>query len=327
MKTRPTVFVLTAVALAPIALYLVKFHGGLADEHVRWGEAGSYLSGIYGSLALLVLAYTTYLTQTQFKRQNEDSVFYKLFDSLQYRIQHSSVVIDRNELSAHKSLKYIVDRMHRELSVEAVEIGRMLLCEEPENVANVHYTRLFEALNGRNWIETFEEDRTAFIADITAQEHVNERWEKLKHYIGSRGEESTSIKEALRATGSVHFYKIPFKHRQHHYSAALRRVQEDHGEFLDGYFSTVLHIAEVAAASTNLVQYSRYAQSQLTRYEVVILFYILAGKGETVVGAENLKTLGLLNRLRTFDCQGLMIDLPNETQIDKEIVDIFATEA
>lgn len=326
MKIPPTALALIAVALSPIALYLAKFHAGLTDEHVRWGEFGSYLSGIYGSLALLVLAYTTYLTQTQFKRQNEDSVFYKLFDSLQYRIQHSSITVDGNEFFAHKSLKYIVERIHNELSAEAIEIARMLLCKEPENVAVVHYTQLFQAIKGLNWIETFDEDRAAFIADITAQGHFNDRWEQLKILIGSRGEESVRVKEALRATGSVNFYKIPFKIRQQHYSAALGRVLTDHGDFLDGYFSTILHIAEVAMASTNWRQYSRYIQSQLTCYEVVILFYMLAGSGEKFVGAGNLKTLGLLNRLRTIDCQCLMIDLPNEAEIDREMAAIFAAE-
>ncbi|MHC8309950.1 hypothetical protein ACYZUC_10090 [Pseudomonas sp. GT1P32] len=327
MKNKLSVFSITIIVLAPIALYLSKFHGGLTDQHARWGELGSYFSGIYGSLALLVLAYTTYLTQTQFKRQNEDSIFYKLFDSLQYRIQHSSITINGNEFSAHKSLKYIADRIHRELSDEAVEIGRMLLCKEPENVADVHYTKLFEAINGRSWIKTFQEDRAAFIADITAQGHFSGRWEQLKYYIGSRGEESESIKEALRATGSVNFYKIPFKDRQHHYAAALHRILKDHGEFLDGYLSTILYITDVCAASSNSRQYARYAQSQLTRYEVVILFYLLAGNDGKVAGADNLKNLGLLNRLRTFDCQSLMIDFPSEEQIDREIVAIFAAEA
>jgi Putative phage abortive infection protein len=327
VKKIPITLALTAVVLAPLVLYLANFHGGLTDEHVRWGELGSYLSGIYGSLALLVLAYTTHLTQNQFKRQNDDSVFYKLFDALQYRIQHSSVAIDGTDFFAHKSLKYIAEKMRTELSAEAIEIGRMLLCKEPENVAIVHYTKLLEALNGRNWCETFDVDREAFIADITAQGAFNERWEQLKNYIGSRGEETASVREALRATGGVNFYKIPFKERQHHYSAALRKVLADHGEFLDGYFRTILQIAEVASASTNRLQYSRYVQSQLTRYEVVILFYMLAGREEKVAGAENLKLLGLLNRLRKIDCQSLMIELPSEAEIDKELVEIFATEA
>ncbi|MCK0545922.1 hypothetical protein JTE78_25100 [Pseudomonas syringae pv. aptata] len=327
MKNRLIISALAAIILAPAILYLSKFHGGLTDQHGRWGEVGSYFSGIYGSLALLVLAYTAHLTQAQFRRQNEDSIFYKLFDSLQHRIQNSSISIKGKEFSAHKSLKYIVDGFYKELSDEAVEIGRMLFCTQPEKIANVHYTKLFAALNGQNWIETFEEDRAAFIDDITSQGHFNERWDQLKNYIGSCGEEPHSIREALRATGSVNFYKIPFKSRRRHYAAALHRILAEHGEFLDGYLSTILYITDICATSKNSLQYARYAQSQLTRYEVVILFYLLAGSDEKIVGAENLKTLGLLNRLRTPDCQGLMIDSPSVQVIDNEITAVFAVEA
>lgn len=326
MRNGLRVFAVVLIALAPIALYVFKFHGGLADEHVRWGELGSYFSGVYGSLALLVLAYTTYLTQAQFKRQNEDGVFYKLFESLQYRIQHSSILIKGEEFSAHKSLKYIAESIYSELSTEAVEVGRMLLCKQPEKIDNVQYAKLFEALNGREWIETFEEDRIAFISEISGQGHFNARWERLKYYIGSRGEEPEAIKEALRAIGSVNFYVIPFQDRKRHYVAALQRVLKRHGEFLDGYLSTILYIAEVCARSNNSSQYARYAKSQLTRYEVIIIFYMLAGSDEEVVGADNMKALGFLSRLRTHDCQFLMIDWPSNEQIDREIAAVFRDE-
>lgn len=328
MKKPIFAIAIVVAALAPIAVYTGTFSGGISREHDRWGEFGSYLSGLYGSLALAVLVYTTYLTQNQFKRQNEDSVFYKLIDSLQYRIQHSSVVVNNEEISAHKSLKHITERIHAELSSESVELGRMLLCKTPEKVANVHYTKLFEALNPRNWIETFQEDRDAFIADITAQGQFNARWEQLKSYIGSRGEESPSVREALRATGSVNFYKIPFEERQRYYHSALRRVLVDHGEFLDGYFATLLYISDVVAESTNRKQYARYLKSQLTCYEVIILFYMIAGEnvGQPFRG-RSLHALGLLDRLRTFDCQSLMIDLPDEEAIDAELTNLFLGEA
>lgn len=319
---------IVVAALAPIAFYIGTFGGGISREHDRWGEFGSYLSGLYGSLALAVLAYTTFLTQNQFKRQNEDSVFYKLIDSLQYRIQHSSVVVNNEEISAHKSLKHITERFYAELSVESVELGRMLLCKAPEKVATVHYTKLFEALNPRNWIETFEEDRDAFIADITAQGQFNARWEQLKSYIGSRGEESPGVREALQATGSVNFYKIPFKDRQHHYHSALRRVLADHGEFLDGYFATLLYISDVVAKSTNREQYARYLKSQLTRYEVIIIFYMIAGENDgPPFRGRSLHALGLLDRLRTIDCQSLMIDFPDEEEINAELNSLFSSEA
>ncbi|NJL36643.1 MAG: hypothetical protein HC840_06665 [Leptolyngbyaceae cyanobacterium RM2_2_4] len=164
-------------------------------------------------LALIVVAYTTYLTREQFKRQNEDGIFFKLFKGLQNRIQNSIIIVDDEEISAYKCLKYIAKR------------------------------------------------------------------EQLKNYVGSGGAESDKVRKALQHTGSANFYKIPFKDRQHHYSEALRRIMSDHGEFLDGYFRNLLFVVEVAAASSNKDLYARFINAQLTRYEVVILFYMIAGGG------------------------------------------------
>lgn len=326
MKISPVVLILLAGFLFPVAVYLIQFHGTLSTDHGRWGEFGSYLSGVYGSLALVIVAYTTYLTQTQFKRQNNDSVFFKLIESLQYRIQQSTIIADGQEFSAHKSLKHIAERFHTELSVESVEIARMLLCKSPETVADVHYAKLLEAINGKISFATFQEERDAFVSDITSQANFNDRWEQLKYYIGSRGEETDEIREALRATGSVNFYKIPFKERQHHYANALRRIMIDHGEFLDGYFRNLMFVVNVAEVSGNKDLYINYIDAQLTRYETVIIFYLIAGREEPIPGAKSFMKLGLFSRLRTIDCQSLMIDLPSYEEIDCELREVFATE-
>lgn len=320
-----SLFLILVVLIFFAPIFIVLYKGG-SVQPIGLGDWGSYLSGICGGLAFLVLAYTTYLTWSQFKRQNEDSVFYKLFDSLQYRIQHSSIMVGESEFFAHKSLKHIVMRIRKELSMEAVEVGRELLWQDPENLGVTQYSKLFQAIKGSRWMETFEADRKGFIEEIMAQENGSARWEVLKYYIGSRGHESDCVREALRTIGSVKFYKIPFGDRQEHYSAALNRVLEDHGEFLDGYLNTVLYIAEVAAASTNWQQYSRYIKSQITCYEAVIIFYMLVNRREKTVGVDSLKKIGILDRLMASDCRGLMIDVPDEVEIKREVAEIFATE-
>jgi hypothetical protein len=325
MKPLIAVFGMVA-ALVPVILYIVQFQGGLATEHARWGEFGSYLSGMYGSLAMIILVYTTHLTKIQFKKQNEDTVFYKLFDSLQSRIQHSSVVVEGQEFAAYKSLKYMAEQFHFELSLEAVEIGRMLFCKAPETVAQVHYSKLFEALTDLNLFNTPEGDLSSFMSDIKSEGDFNERWERLKSYIGSHGEESEAVKDALRATGCVNFYKIPYDERHQHYSRALQRMLANHGDFLDGYFRTLLFIADMVDVSHNRNQYISYINSQLTRYEVVILFYMIAGREDPTSKALNIKSLGLLDRLLTMDCQTLMIDFPGNKAIESELRNAFADE-
>ncbi len=199
----------------------------------------------------------------------------------------------------------------------------MLLCKTPETVSNIHYSKIFEALNGSRFSETLVEDRNAFIADITAQGEFNRRWERLKAYIGSRGEEPEKVREALLATGRMNFYKIPFEERQRHYANALRQIMRDHGEFLDGYFRNLLFVVELAENTSNRDSYVKFINAQLTRYEIVIIFYMIAGGEESIPGAINFHKLGLLNRLRTIDCQSLMIDSPGDEEIERELNSVF----
>lgn len=315
---------ISGLFLLPLAAYLFVFHGGISDSHSRWGEFGSYLSGIYGSLALFVVAYTTYLTREQFRRQNEDLVFFRLFDSLQNRVEASSIEVDGTTFSGHQCLKQIVERFSRELSNEAVELARLLLTKNPESIDNTQYMKLFDAMRGRRAFEDFSAQKSEFIEAIQSSGGFNDRWEKLKFYIGSRGEEPNEVREALCSMGSVNFYKIPFKDRQRHYAAALHRIVEDHGELLDGYLSTMLLVTALASEAANRLIYEKYIQSQLTRYEVVIIFYVLIGQETPVEGCQTVRDVGATRRLRTVDCQSLMIDMPSTEQIDVELGHLFA---
>lgn len=317
-------YLLAGMFLAPLAAYFWVFHGELSNVQGKWGEFGSYLSGVYGSLALIIVAYTTYLTREQFRRQNEDEVFFRLFDSIQSRVESSSIKVGEVTFSGHQCLKHIAERFRDELSIEAVDLARLLLAKTPEAIDSTQYMKLFDAIGGGSSHKTFKETRSNFISRIQSAGDFNDRWEELKLYIGSGGAESEKIRDALCSMGSVNFYKIPFTDRQHHYAAALHRIIQDHGELLDGYLSTMLLVVDVARNAKNRTIYERYIQSQLSRYEVIIIFYMLIGGTTSIDGKDAMRDIGALGRLRTFDCRALMIDGPDAEQIDVELSHLFA---
>jgi hypothetical protein len=157
--------------------------------------------------------------------------------------------------------------------------------------------------------------------------NLDDRWELLKYYFGSSGFETDPIKEVLQATGSVNFYKISFQDRQHHYSAVLERIMDGYGQLLDGYLETLLHIADVAKASSSRLEYARYLRSQLTSYEIVIIFYMLLGSDATRrQRSRTLYDLGILSRLQTNECLSLMIDWPDAEVIDRELAALFPSQ-
>lgn len=312
-----------AALLVPLVLYFAVFNGQLSSKHGDWAEFGSYLSGTYGSLALFVLAYTTYLTRDQFRRQNEDNLYFRLFDSLQSRIAISEIEVDGKIFSGHECLKHIAKRFSEELSDEAVDLARLLLARAPENIDDTQLMKLLDAMGGK-LSGTYDDQKAHFIGLIHSSGGFNERWEELKSHIGSKGSESPKVREALRSLGSVNFYKTSYKNRKHHYAAALHRVVQEHGGLLEGYLSTVIQIAEITQRAANRPIYESYLQSQLTRYEVIVIFYLLVGQESSIEALRTVREVGVLRRLPTIDCQVLMIDAPDVQTIDAELGHLFA---
>lgn len=310
-----------AIALAitfPLTIYFLNFHGRLSANHSRWAEFGSYLAGVYVVPTLAVLVYTTFITRKQFQIQNEDNLFFKLYDSLQNRISNSTIVVDDKTYTGYHILKILVKRFYEELYEQSIEIARLLLSNNPENISDIHFDKIFEAIEESR--PEFSLDRQKFIDDINGYPDKNER---LKYYIGSRGEESRKLRKALFATGSVNFYKIRFDERRARYIQVVESISASHGEFLDGYFKDICFLLMFVAKTFNRAAYINFLKSQLTKYELIIIFYLVAGRDTKLGSMKNLMDFGFMDELLTIGCQSLMIDCPSDKVMKKEIDYVF----
>lgn len=86
LENKRVYIVMLIILVSPLLIYLYRFSGGISTNHSRWGEFGSYLSGVFGSFALFAVIYSTILTRRQFTKQNEDNLFLKLFDAHASRV-------------------------------------------------------------------------------------------------------------------------------------------------------------------------------------------------------------------------------------------------
>lgn len=313
-----------AAGVLPLGIYFFNFYGPLSTEHHEWAEFGSYVSGAYGAFAFLILAYTTDLTRRQFQIQNQDNFFFKLHDSLEGRIASNTVVVGSTTHTAHQTFKVVAERFHEELSaVQTIEIARLLLCKTPEKIADLHFEKIFEATENRRSINSFTEYKASFITSINSQCDFNARWENLKFYIGSQGTESEKLRDALRATGSVNFYKIPFSDRCQHYSAVVQRISDDYGEFLDGYLKNICFLLEFATNAINRATYVDFLKAHFTQHELIILFYLVAGRDGKLGSMKNLRDLGIMDGLHTISRRSLIIDTPSNEEFKHEIENVF----
>jgi hypothetical protein len=316
-------FTVALVLLLPISVYVLNFTGGLATSHSTWAEFGDYLGGIYGSLALIVVVYTTYQAHLQLRSQSEDTTFYNLFNSLHHRIANITTEQNPGLASERNGFKTICDRFKVELKHEAALIGRKMLAEDPDSISDVSYSNLSNAIDWSRPRYTKFPGREAFIESIKSIQDPSERWEHLKAYIGTHGDEYFDVRQALEELGSISFYKVPFKQRRNAYSVVLEKMHEPYGEFLDGYFRTLQFLAELAKSGVNRHRYEKFIKSQLTRYESVIIFYLVAGSSNPSEFSA-LKELGFFERLKSVDCQILMIDFPSKEILEEELKCMFA---
>lgn len=308
-----------ATLLTPIGLYLIKFQGSLSQNHSAWGEFGSYIGGLYGALGFFALAYTTIITQKQFQIQNQDSLFLKLLESIENRINSTLTIDNQREYTGHQKLKFIAEEFRNEFKGQAPLIARELLCKSPEKVHDTHLYKMIIAINGMERIDTLEEDKTKFIQSIINEPDFNSRWELLKTYFGSTGSEKESILEALEHTGTANFYKIPFDERREYYKMAKDQMLDKYGDFLDGYIRNIFFLLEFIKKSINHETYTEFLISQLTKYELVILFYVVFSEDAGRSKVNNFIDFGLFQQLAKTECLSLMFDEPSKDEIQKEI--------
>lgn len=305
--------------LIPFGLYCLVFQIPFSSDKGDWSAFGSYMGGIYGSLAFIVLAYTTWITQKQFKKNNEDNTFFKLHDALQNRIESSSIEINDKIINGHSTPKFLVEDFYKKFVNESRKIARNILCNDPDMIADVSYSKIFQVTKGMKGVS---ENKTELINNIKKRGDFSSRWEFIKHLIGSQNCEEPKIAEALESAGSVLFYKISFNERKHHYEFVLDEMLVIHGTFLDVYLKNISFLVTYAETCTEKELYYKYIKSQLSKYELVLLFYFVVGS-EKIEKAHTLIGQSLLNVDFGTECRILMIDFPDAIQIKSDLHDAF----
>jgi hypothetical protein len=122
------------------------------------------------------------------------------------------------------------------------------------------------------------------------------------------------------------FYDIDFLDtgnnipRQDIYMTVFQKLIKDFGYFLDGYFRDLEFVAVLISQSMNSKLYRKYFISQISRYDTVLIFYYLLSNHATKEFARFIIEIGLLKDLYSYNA--MLIDLPNQTQIDLEIQNI-----
>lgn len=143
VRTKVAVLVILAILVAPIAVYIATFGTVISDSHIRWGEMGSAMSGIYSPLiALLALVVVIRQLQAQY-RMNEHQIDVAHIEQCRADIQYYLEQLDRSLQVRDPNGSTVRQILHQHFQPKiAVELAKSELLELAR-VLNQQYPQPF----------------------------------------------------------------------------------------------------------------------------------------------------------------------------------------
>lgn len=262
----------------------------------------------------------------QFERQNQDQIFFKLIESQELRVINSSFKDDDKEIKSYQLLEYIVNAFKHNIDKQCISLGRRLLIEKPEAIEDLYLMEMFKLnmlLNNEADIfitDHFSDMKKEFFEQILPLEK-HDRGELLKIYFNSPGSEDFNQSEVLARIGRVHFYRISFDKRQTIYKNAFTDIELQYGSFLDGYLRGMEFIYLFASKSLNEDSYRAFLTSQLSKFEMIILFYYMASGYSNNEFISFVKKNNFLKNLHYYN--SFLVDIPSRDQINSDLQCIY----
>jgi hypothetical protein len=89
------------------------------------------------------------------------------------------------------------------------------------------------------------------------------------------------------------------------------------GGFMDGYFNVLEYLLKTVSEIKENSFYIEYIKNQLTKYEIILIFYFIASGKSSDFFKKIIIDYGFLINLSEYNAY--LIDLPSKEELDKEI--------
>jgi len=329
--------ILITITITILFLRNRMYSSDLPIDNEVFGQYGDIIGGVFGTLVSLVSFFLLYETlneqrrqaknqydetiksfneqQKQSRIQSENQIFYHLIDKQQNRINNSEI----NNNKGYKIFEFLTDEIEKRTIERCHLMARNLLCDIPEQIENFQLQKIFMAKSDDFDLERFENQKEEFVSQLLKRDR-NDRWEYIKYYFGSVGNEPPNMRKVLRDIGTVSFYKVSFDYRKQVYNEIFQDIIDEFGSFLDGYLKEQEYFIRLINKSFESKLYKDYFMSQMTNYEYLIIFYyLLSGQStkELALFTIDTKILDSVHKLN-----GRIIDLPTEEELLVEIENI-----
>lgn len=254
---------------------------------------------------------------------NESEEFRELMADWKEYMKDSELEIEGIKMKGNAIVKTLCNFILECINEQMVHLGRHLFATDHETLDGLYFSKVIRAYLGDFLsIDQMEQNIEKLKEGLLARPDQHDRWEYLKWYFDSVGNEPPAIKDALRAIGSVYFYHQPSDKRLYYYRMALDKVWSLFGDYLDGltnFYKSAIGILLIAYRRDYM---ARKINLRLTSgFDVLLLFYILIYKHESF-DKEELECVSanvLFDRLISDDMNRHMVDLPYDDQIYTEV--------
>ncbi|TOA44468.1 hypothetical protein CGK27_23250, partial [Vibrio parahaemolyticus] len=137
------VLIFITLTTMPLWLFMNEFGYIPSSQVSDWGTFGSFISGIYGTLAFFAVAYSLLITRMQFAKQNEDEIFYKTVDSLDSCVLNIESTIS-TQMENRASLFHITELIREEAMSYCANLTRKTMCKYPDVLTDQHWSRVLK---------------------------------------------------------------------------------------------------------------------------------------------------------------------------------------
>ncbi|MCQ4872931.1 putative phage abortive infection protein [Butyricimonas paravirosa] len=315
-KTRHTILSFSAIGLLALLLFIVGkyiwiFHGGISEEHQRWGEFGNFFGCVTSLLAFIGVLYT--IRQTNI--QEERSIFFQLLELYKDKV-HSMVYSNsqiRNKSLKEEQYPQTDAKGRNETGLVAFELYTNKL--QNYFVLYLLYKRTSKANNEDDLWYDVEDESTliklnkslyslfnAISVDffITFKYKMNNNFENtLKILSSNMDDQSLSLLGTYLITSfkKNHDYKNIYLAMKY----AADTLYSDNQQYLGQYFRTIYYILDTIKDFKNWSIDSKIFRSQLSRYELIVLLFNMISSQSTKKTINLYKECDIFNNLYLND--------------------------
>lgn len=288
MKNKYTYLLVTGfiIGVIPLVLYFCKFHYELSLTHNVWGEFGALYGGVMGPVFTLLgfigLLWNLDITKKQFREQSQDSTFYNLINLHNNKVRMTEFSkAQKVKAVGFDAFKMYSEEFCRMYDIESIRVARIELINNTRNLtdnAGEFLWKKYAAQFHEN--DTFWCNRNANLEKLASLfENSTDTWELQKNLIGTDDSISDGDREILISIGHVIIEDWSPENRIDFIKRANDIFYHEYGVILGHYFANIYYILEVIKKiekiekTENFIEYSKLFRAQLSRYELVMIYY------------------------------------------------------